>query len=255
MANPVSSPPGGSSNGMTDRRKYDLTEDPVFYVTLAIFCFLTTFLPAFLGQPNLLPILQTAALTIFLAIPLRRGKVSMAILVVSLWLVLQFLIMSIGTALLPRPFERAIHDGFSYYESLLLWLHSGGGLQEPLTAGPLARVGEFVVVLLGSLLTAGLIGVWFLARAVNELGLVVGIMAPGSAAALLVGLMPWRVMTIAGHAGLVVLLAQPILTNSWNPAKYIGRHRRLMRSSIVLVVLGLLLEYTAPDLWKGVWGY
>ena len=255
MANPVSSPPGGSSNGMTSRRRYDLTEDPVFYVTLGIFCFLTTFLPAFLGQPNLLPILQTAALTIFLAIPLRRGKVSMAILVVSLWMVLQFLIMSVGTALLPRPFERAIHDGFSYYESLLLWLHSGRGLQEPLLASPLARVGEFIMVLLGSLLTAGLVGVWFLARAVNELGFVVGIMAPSGAAKLLVGLMPWRVMTIAGHAGLVVLLAQPILTNSWNPAPYIGRYRRLIQSSIVLVALGLVLEYTIPDLWKGVWGY
>lgn len=255
MANPVSSPPGGSSNGMTNRRSYDLTEDPVFYIALCIFCFLTTFLPAFLGQPNLLPILQTAALTIFVAIPLRRGKVTRGILVVAIWLVLQFLIMSVGTALLPRPFDRAIHDGFSYYEMLLLWLHSGGGLQEPVLASPFARLGEFFLVLLGTLLTAGLVGVWLLARAVNELGFVVGLMAPSGPATILVGLMPWRVMTIAGHAGFVVLLAQPLLTNNWNPASYIGKHRRLIHSSIVLVALGFVLEYTIPGLWKGVWGY
>ncbi len=159
---------------MTSRRRYDLTADPVFYVTLGIFCFLTTFLPAFLGQPNLLPVLQTVALTVFLAIPLRRGRIYRGVLVVSIWLLLQFLIMSIGTTLLPRPFDRAIHDGFSYYETLLLWLHSGGGLQEPVLASPLARLGEFILVLLGSLLTAGLVGVWLLTRAVNELGFVVG---------------------------------------------------------------------------------
>lgn len=255
MANPVSSPPDGSSNGITSRRRYDLTEDPVFYITLCVFCFLTTFLPAFLGQPNLLPILQTAALTIFVAIPLRRGKVTRGILVVSLWLLLQFLIMSVGTALLPRPFDRAIHDGFSYYDTLLLWLHSGGGLQEPVRASPLARLGEFILVLLGTLLTAGLVGVWLLARAVNELGFVVGLMAPGGPATILVGLMPWRVMTIAGHAGFVILLAQPLLTNNWSPASYIGRHRRLIQSSIVLVALGFVLEYTIPGLWKGLWGY
>ncbi|MDE0180326.1 MAG: hypothetical protein OXL39_03210 [Caldilineaceae bacterium] len=255
MPNRVSSSSAGGANGMTSRRRYDLTADPVFYVTLGIFCFLTTFLPAFLGQPNLLPVLQTVALTVFLAIPLRRGRIYRGVLVVSIWLLLQFLIMSIGTTLLPRPFDRAIHDGFSYYDTLLLWLHSGGGLQEPVLASPLARLGEFILVLLGSLLTAGLVGVWLLTRAVNELGFVVGLMASGGPATLLVGLMPWRVMTIAGHAGLVVLLAQPLLTNNWSPAFYIGRYRRFTGLSIILVALGLVLEYTIPGLWKGVWGY
>lgn len=255
MPNSVSSSPAGGANGMTSRRGYDLTADPVFYVTLGVFCFLTTFLPAFLGQPNLLPFLQTVALTAFLAIPLRRGRIYRGLVVVSIWLLLQFLIMSIGTALLPRPFDRAIHDGFSYYETLLLWLHSGGGLQDPVLASPLARLGEFFLVLIGSLLTAGLVGVWLLTRAVNELGFVVGLMATGGPAALLVGLMPWRVMAIAGHAGLVVLLAQPVLTNNWSPAVYVGRHRRFIGSSIILVALGFVLEYTIPELWKGVWGY
>ncbi len=255
MANPVSSPPDGSSNGMTSRRRYDLTEDPVFYVTLGAFCFLTTFLPAFLGQRTLLPILQTAALTIFLAIPLRRGKVPQGVLVVSIWLALQLLIMAFGTALLPLPFERAFHNGIDYYDAAVLWLYAGGGPQEPLTATPLFRLGETFLVLLGSLLTAGLVGVWSLARAVNELGFVIGLMAFGGPSALFVGLMPWRLLTIAGHAGIVVLLAQPLLANNWSPGFYLSRHGRLLKISLILSLLGILLEFMIPEFWISIWGY
>ena len=103
-------------------------KDPIYYLTFGFFAILTTALPAALGQPNFLPIAQTVALTLFLAVPLRRGLVGKGILVLSVWLVLQTLVMIVGTALLPPVFERAIHDGFAYHRSLLEWSVTGQNL-------------------------------------------------------------------------------------------------------------------------------
>jgi len=54
-------------------REYQLTRDPVFYLMAAFFAFLTTALPALLGQFRFMPIGQTLVLAIFMAIAVRRG--------------------------------------------------------------------------------------------------------------------------------------------------------------------------------------
>ena len=159
---------------MSEGRRYDLTADPIFFVTFGFFAVLTTLMPAALGQANFLPILQALALTIFVAIPLRRGRVDRGIWVITLWIGLQLLVMSAGSALLPQLFERAVRDGFSYHRTLLEWSVTGEGLPGWLLANPLSRLGEIVGVLFGSLLTAGLAGLWFLMRAVNQFGYAAG---------------------------------------------------------------------------------
>ena len=240
-------------NGSPERRRYDLTKDPIYYITFGFFALLTTALPAALGQPNFLPIAQTVAITLFLAVPLRRGLVGRSILVLSAWLVLQTLIMIVGTALLPVLFERAIHDGFAYHRSLLEWSVTGQDLPGWLLNAPGARLVELFGVLLGSLFSAGLVGLWFLMRAVNQFAYAVGRLSMEGPPGLLLGLMPWRLSIIAGYAGFVVLLAQPLLNNAWNPAFYITRQRRLITVSIALVALGLLLEVTLPGVWRMIW--
>ena len=240
-------------NGSSERRHYDLMKDPIYYFTFGFFAILTTALPAALGQPNFLPIAQAVALTLFLAVPLRRGLVGKGILVLSVWLVLQTLVMIVGTALLPPVFERAIHDGFAYHRSLLEWSVTGQNLPGWLFNSPVARLVELFGVLLGSLLSAGLVGLWFLMRAVNQFAYAVGRLALEGPPGLILGLMPWRLAMIAGYAGFVVILAQPLLTNSWSPAFYIKRQRRLLTASLTLVAIGLLLEMTLPGLWRSIW--
>ena len=239
---------------MSAGRRYDLTADPIFFVTFGFFAVLTTLLPAALGQANFLPILQALALTVFLAIPLRRGRVDRGIWVITLWIGLQLVVMLAGSALLPQLFERAIRDGFGYHRLLLEWSVTGEGLPGWLLAAPLSRLGELVGVLFGSLFSAGLAGLWFLMRAVNQFGYAAGRLAASGSTGLLLGLMPWRMLTIAGYAGFVLLLAQPLLNNNWSLFTYLTRQRRLITVSVTLLALGLLLELTLPALWQRMFG-
>lgn len=242
-----------SPNGLSASRKYDLMADPMFYITFGFFALLTTLLPAALGQPNFLPVVQTLALTLFLAFPLRQGRLDRAILLLSAWLALQFLAMFAGTALLPLVFERAIHDGFDYHRTLLEWSVTGEGLPGWLLSSPLSRLGEVAGIMLGSLFSAGLVGIWFLMRAVNQLGYAVGRLAMDSPQWLLLGLFPWRLATISGYAGFVLLLSQPLLINNWNPVFYVTRQRRLVTVATTMLALGLALELTLPGLWRSAW--
>ncbi len=240
-------------NGSPKARNYDLVKDPIYYITVCFFAFLTTALPAALGQPNFLPIVQTVAITLLLAVPLRRGRITTALIVLSSWLFLQLLVMILGSLLLPLVFERAIHDGFAYHRALLEWSVTGLNLPGAIIHSPGARLAEFFGTLLGSLLSAGLIGLWFLVRAVNQFGYGIGRLAVEGPPGFILGLMPWRLATLAGYAGLVVMLAQPLLTNNWNPAHYFSRQRRLATVSAILIVLGLILEFVLPDLWRVIW--
>ena len=263
--------------GMSTTRQYDLTMDPIFYVTLGFFALFTTILPGIMGQPNFLPIAQTLALTIFLAIPLRRGRVDRGIQVLIIWLTLQLLFMVVGTLLLPAVFERAIHGGFAYRSALVEWAATGHGLPGwfgkramPTAGGPLpvcarvglcqslstggyvlSRLGEISGISLGSLLSAGLVGLWFLIRALNQFGYAAGRLALEPPLWPALGLWAsWRLITFAGYAGFITLLAQPLLNNNWNPNFYLSQHGRLIRMSALLMALGLLLELTLPGLWR-----
>lgn len=230
-----------------------MVKDPIYYITFGFFALLTTALPAALGQPNFLPIAQTVAITLFLAIPLRRGRITTALVVLTSWLLLQLFVMIAGSALLPMVFERAIHEGFAYHRALLEWSVTGISLPGSVLQAPGSRLLELVGILIGSLLSAGLVGLWFLMRAVNQFGYGIGRLAVEGPAGLILGMMPWKLATLAGYAGLVVMLAQPLLTNIWKPAYYLVRQRRLAIASLVLIALGLVLEFALPGLWRVMW--
>jgi hypothetical protein len=231
---------------------YQLTRDPVFYIMIGFFALVTTGVPGLLGQPNFMPIAQAIGLTVFAAIPLRRGELKNALGVVILWLGIQLLIMTSITMLAPLPASRAIADGLSYRMDLVTWAYAGNELPRSLLDAPLARLGEVAGVLVGSLLTGGLVGSWFLVRAVDLLGYSIGTLTyevtPGLG--LLLGLAPWRLLTIAGYSGFFLLLAQPILTNRWQPGYYLKEQRRLVLWSVALLVAGLLLEALLPGIWQ-----
>jgi hypothetical protein len=247
--------PNGSGDGSAKpavKPAYQLTGDPIFYITVGFFAFMTTGVPGLMGQPNFMPIAQALGLTVFTAIPLRRGELKNAVMVVALWLGIQLLIMTAITMLAPLQASRAIAEGITYRMDLVTWAYTGDELPRSLLEAPLARLGEVVGVLLGSLLTGGLVGSWFLVRAVDLLGYSVGTLTREvvPALGLLLALTPWRLLTIAGYSGFFLLLAQPILTNHWQPAYYLKEQRRLILWSAGLLVAGLLLEALLPGLWQ-----
>ncbi|MBX3000025.1 MAG: hypothetical protein KF893_16000 [Caldilineaceae bacterium] len=232
---------------------YQLTRDPFFYGTVGFFALLTTLLPGSLGQPNFMPIVQALGLTIFTAIPLRKGDVGTALRVLLLWLIVQLTVIFFMAWGLPVQTARAIPDGVTYRMDLVTWAYTGEALPRSLLVAPLARLIEILGVLVGSLLTGGLVGSWFLVRAVDLFGFSAGTMIREMASpiGLLLGFTPWRLLSLSGYAGFFLLLAQPILSNRWDLNHYRKNQRRLIIWSSGLLVAGLLLEVLLPGFWQG----
>ncbi len=227
---------------------YSLTRDPTYYLTVSFFALLTTAMPALLGQPRFLPFLQAITLTIFIAIPLRKGHLRGALNVMALWLILQFGLMTLLSWAFGGLVERAIANGFAYRGELTSWFYSGAILPGSLQAAPLARLVEVIGIIVGSVFTAGLIGAWFLVRAVDLAGFGTGTLLTSlDAPALILRVIPiWSLVRITGYAGLVTLLAEPLLTNIWSPTHYWHHRQRLLLVSLGLIIAGLLLELILP---------
>ncbi len=233
-------------------RPYQLTADPLYYVMGAIFALLTTALPAAFGLSRFLPLGQAIVLTIFIALPLRKGLVRHAALMLGLWLVLQLTAISLVAWLAPSQAERALAGGFELRTGLLAWLFAGAPLPRSLAAQPLAFLVELAGVTLGSLLSGGLVGNWFLVRAVNVAGFTIGSLAPvaGSPLELFVAFPLWSLARIAGYAGLILVLAQPLWRNQWSLTRLAARQRRLLIASAGLLALSLLLELLVSAWWQ-----
>ena len=112
---------------------------------------------------------------------------------------------------------------------------------------------ELLGVLLGGLLSAGLVGIWFLVRTLNQFAFAAGRLAGQDPSGLMLGLMPWRIVLIAGYAGSLALLAQPLLRNRWSPFFYFSRQRRLITVSALLIAAGLAMELALPSFWRILW--
>jgi len=232
--------------------KYRLAHDPVFYIMVGFFALITTALPTVLSQPRFLPLAQTLCLFVMLAIPVRQRLARQAMITLSIWLVVQLMTMSLITWFAPSQVEGAIGDGFIYRRAYLEWFFATGPAPDSFFVQPFNRVVELIGVLVGSLISGGLIGVWFLTRATNLAGFGVGsLLIPLQGATSLVAALPiWTLVRLAGYGGLIALLAEPLLTGHWALGYYWQERRPLLLWAVGLVALGLLLEAILPSFWR-----
>lgn len=230
-----------------------ITRDPVYYVTAACFAVLTTALPALLGQPRFLPILQAIVLTVFLALPLHQRNPRGALRIVALWLPLQYVTLTVLTYLFRAQVENAIPNGFLIQGEIAAWFFAGAAYPAAFGATPLARLVEIAGVLLGGLASAGLVASWFIMRALNLAAYSTAILlaALETPSLILLTIPWWTLVRVAGYAGLLVVLAEPLLTYTWSPSHYWQRSRRLLLTSTGLLVAGILAELILPGLIAG----
>jgi hypothetical protein len=227
-----------------------ITYDPIYYNTVGFFALLTTVLPALMGQPRFLPILQTIALTSFVAVALHHRNPRGALKVMAVWLPIQFIVLTVLTRFLGAQTEAAFTNGFAYRGAIASWFFAGAPYPDGLISSPLSYLLEFAGIVIGSLATAGLVGVWILVRLVNQAAYGTGILLTSlqtSWHALLV-IPYWTLLRIAGYAGMVVLCAEPLLTYNWSPSYYWQNHRKLILVSVALVLLGLIIELFLPGI-------
>jgi hypothetical protein len=243
------------------QQEYSLSRDPIFFATVGFFALLTTSMSVILGQFRFLPIVQALALGVFLLIPLRRRDLRSALIVVFLWLALAMVAVFALTWLDPLRVEAAFEDGFLHRAAYAEWYYAANAEASPLPASfatqPLASLAELLGIVLGSLLTAGFVGAWFLMKLAN--------LAAFSAASLLLTLpgplwlpvtLPlWSVFQIVGGGGLLVLLAEPLASSSLTGGfaagvRELGRSRRLPFLIFGgMFLLGILLELILPPFW------
>lgn len=227
-----------------------ITRDPIYYVTVAIFALLTTVLPALLGQPRFLPIIQTLSLTIFVAITLHRRHPRGALNIMAGWLLFQFVLMTLLTCIFPLQVESTIVDGFAYRGAITAWFFGGASHPNTLSTNPGAFLLEVAEIVVGSLATAGLVGNWILMGIVNQTAYATGILLsslanPGQA---FLVIPYWTLLRIAGYAGLTILSAMPVLTGTWSPTYYWQNHRRLLLVSVGLLIAAVIVELFLPGI-------
>ena len=238
---------------MQTERPYNLIQDPLYYVTLLFFALVTTVPPALIGQPTFLPVAQAISLTIFAALAIRRGSLRQALIVVGIWLITQFVLMAALTWLVPTRLDLVFANGFNLRTATLQWFYTGQDLPRTLAVGSGTVLMEAAGVILGSLATGGLIGAFFLVRAVNFAAFGMGGLLAADVS-LLAALPIWTLIKLAGYAGLFVHLSRPLLIKDLSATTLLGQHRRLLMISAGLLIGGLLLELFLPGLWSGWFG-
>ncbi len=228
-----------------------LARDPFFYVTVLFFIPLTTVLPAILGQFRFMPVLQTISLSLFLAVAVRQRELGPSFILIGLWAVLQFLIIWGLTSLVPLHVEQAIPNGFVQGRGFLEWFHGQGVLPG---GSILWRLLESIGVLVGSVVTGGLAGIWLFVRALNLAGFDAGLLGStiGGTQGFIAGLPFWTLLRLMGYAIFIVVLAEPLLTSNWSPAYYLSKRRIPLLVGTILLLLGLLLELILPNTWRTV---
>lgn len=239
-----------TKNAMSTEPNYSVTRDPLFLITVAFFVPLTTVIPAIMGQPQLMPLMQSLALTLFLAIALRNRDMRQALFVVTIWVVLQLMSMALLGALAPTQVEQAVPDGFALRTGLVEWIYTSAPAPGLLQASPMVRLLEIIAVIGGALLTGGLIGAWVLVRTVNQVGFSVGILLTGlEDISVLVATIPWTLLRISGYAGLVALFAEPLWSRNWSPKFYIEQRKKLALVAVALLLASIILEAFLPGIW------
>lgn len=224
--------------------EYSPTSDPLFYMSVGLFALLTTALPAFMGLARLMPIMQALALGAFVMLAVRRGETRHAVWVMAVWLVVQFTLVALLAWVMTERMESAVVDGFAARGAILEWHFSQRAFPGSLVDEARVRLLEIVGATVGSLVTAGVVGDWFLVRAVNLAGLQAGgLLANTTGPVILTSPFVWlTAVRIAGLAGLTILFTEPLLIGNWSPSYYWNNRRRLAFNSLGLLLAGLLLE-------------
>lgn len=236
---------------------HSLITDPIFVVCVAIFAILTTIFPFAAGLPLLMPILQTLFLFVFLVMIVRKQHPVQAVRVLCLWAVLQLFVALMVSAVAPSVAEGAIADGFTRRADFLEWLFAGSMLPDGIRANFFGRLLEMVAVVIGTLVTAGLIGIWLLVRAVNLAGFYAGsvVNSVSSFSGILPGLPIWTVMRILSYICFISICAEPITTGNWSIGHYLynakfPQRRRILMTAVFLLLASIVLELILPDIWR-----
>lgn len=241
-----------------DAPAYRVLDDPLVYPVIALGVALTTFLPVFLGQRLCLPLLNALVIFPFLVGALRTGRLRRGLSLAAFWAVCQAVAALLASFFMSARADFAVLNALELRTQLYTLVATGQSqpgfvVGIPLDLPQLAL--QALAVVGGSLVTAGLAGLFLDATTINATGYAAASLLREAGRPLPVLLLAWPVWTIvrlAGYLALGAALAEPLARGDPEGIGLAGwwqRRRRLIAVGAGLVLLGILLQVVLTSAW------
>ncbi len=206
-----------------------------------------------LGQPWILPALNTLPAYLAMVARLRAGDRRGAVIAVLVWAAALAVFGTLCFSLWPSPVDRVVLNGPAYRDEIFAWICAGVGRE----GDPRQFLPQHLLHLVGfvalSLLTASALSILMGAVLMNYMGFYVASLARAgvpAASVLLLGWQPWAICRVAAFCTLGALLAEPLLSRV---AGYRYAGLRSARPLWLLAGLGILADWLLKAALAPLW--
>jgi len=207
-----------------------------------------------LGQPWLLPMLNTMPAYVVMLRRLRRGDRRGAVEAMLIWAAALAVLGTLAFALWPSDPGPIVLNGPAYREEMFRWIATGVGSEgDPRLFLPqhIAHLAGFVAL---SLATASSLSILLGAVLMNYMDYYVASLARAGAplwTTLLLGWQPWAICRVAAFCTLGVVLAEPLLAALGRCAR---PSLRDLRPWLAAAAAGILADWILKALLAPQWG-
>ena len=171
-----------------------------------------------LGQPWLLPLLNSAPAWALMAALLLRGDRRGAVAAMLAWAAAMAVCGTAAFALWPRPVDALVVNGPAYRDEMFHWIRTGAGRESSPALFLPQHAAHLALFVATSLATASLLSIAMGAVLMNYMSFYVAALARAGApawAVVFLGWQPWALCRVAAFATLGAVLAEPLLLRAF----------------------------------------
>jgi hypothetical protein len=221
--------------------------------TLVLLTLLSYPLGLALGQPWLLPLLNTAPAYVAMAARLRRGDRRGAAVAMLVWAATLAVCGTVAFRWWPVPVDALVVHGPAYRDEMFRWIRTGEGSEGSLRLFLPQHLWHLLAFVVLCLATASAASITMGAVLMNYMSFYVASLgragAPGWAV-LALGWQPWALCRVAAFCVLGVVLSEPLLSRVLRyPYPGLGAARRLLLLAAAGIAADWLLKATLAPIW------
>ncbi len=209
-----------------------------------------------LGQPWLLPILNTAPAYLAMCQRLRRGDRRGAVVAVLVWALALAVFGTTALALWPAPTDALVLNGPEYRDEMFRWIRTGAGTEGSLGGFLPQHLWHVVLFVTLCFATASSLSILMGAVLMNYMGFYVASLWRAGvplSTVLLLGWQPYAICRVAAFCTLGAVLAEPLLSKL-RPYGYtgLGSARRYLMWATAGILADWIIKAAVAPAW-GLW--
>jgi hypothetical protein len=208
-----------------------------------------------LGQPWLLPLLNTAPAYAAMVSRLRRGDREGAAVAMLVWALALAVFGTLALRFWPSPPDAAVWIGPAYRDEMFRWIQTGQGREGSLRLFLPQHALHLAAFVALSLASASALSIFMGAVLMNYMAFYVASLGRAGApvwAMAVVGWHPWSVCRVAAFCLLGVVLAEPLLSRLLRyPYPGLGAARRLLWLAGAGILADVVLKAALAPAWRG----